>query len=138
MPTIGRLDHGREVVARRPSQSLARKTIVGDELGGIALAAGTLDGAEVSAADAPNRLDELADAGAGSRAEIDRKALPAGDQMFDGKAVGGGEIDDMDIITDRRAVRGVVVGAVDREAVAPPKGGCDRERDGIRDRRPPH
>jgi len=65
------------------------------------------------AADRLGSPDNLAHRMAAAGAEVERRALPAGAEMFQCTQMGIGEVLDMDIVADRRAVRRRVIGSID-------------------------
>jgi hypothetical protein len=99
----------------------------GNEAGGVARAAGFLDYGNGFAGDFFAGGDDFADAGAAAGAEVvEGAALYA-----EGEDVGLGEVDDVDIVADAGAVRGLVVGAVDFDVRFLAEGDLDDVRDEV-------
>src|SRR5215470_11967130 len=65
------------------------------------------------------------------RTEVQRYTLSAGFEVLECAQMRLGEILDMDVVADRRAVRGRVIGAVDLDVGPPSESGLKHERNEV-------
>ena len=120
----------------RPAQRPPGAPPVRDEGGGVARAPGAHVGRDRVAGDVADRVQHLLHGEAGARAQVVDLVL-AGPRRVQRLQVGVGEVGDVDVVADARAVGGGVVVAVDDEALAFPARHLQRERDQVRLRRVP-
>src|ERR1051325_4942795 len=115
MPFPGAVDDGLDrIVPGRPAELLANPARVGHELGWIAGSPGRFDGGGFVSGNLPRGVDPLFDRGTVAAAEIEHVALLAGERAH----VCRGEIDDVNVITDARAVGSGIIGAEDLDVWA--------------------
>ncbi len=104
---------------------------VGDERRRVARAPRRLAPRDGAPGDALGRLDHRAHGMACARAEIEREAVAALEQMRQRQHVRVGQVLDMDIVADGGAVGRRIVGAEDVDGGAPPERGLQHERDEV-------
>src|SRR6056297_444316 len=117
-------------VRGHPAQLLARPLRGGDQHRWVAGTTRNLVGGDRVAGDPPSRLDHLPDAEPGGVAEVaGQRAVVV--EPFDRPHVRVGEVRHVDVVADRGAVGGGVVGAVHRDAVALTAGDLQHQRDQV-------
>jgi hypothetical protein len=106
-----------------PTQLAADQVARGDELGRIARPPRRLAGGDLPPRHLLGGGDDLAHGEAAAVAEIEDLVLGFAGSV-EGEEMGGGEIGDVDVVADRRAVRRGVIGAEDLDVGQRPLGGA--------------
>ena len=98
--------------AGAPTEQLGRETGIGDQYGRIAGPSCGFTARDGFAADRLGSPDHLAHRVTAASAEVERRALPPGAEMFQRAQMRLGEVLHMNVVADRRPIRRRVIGSI--------------------------